>query len=302
MVLGLKRSGFLILILALGIVLVSPNLLALELKKTVAVSNFENRSGWRGEIKLGDGMASQLTDALIQSGKFVVLERQTLDDVVAEQDLAASGWTRESKTAETGKLVPAQILIKGTVTEFEERSSGSGTGISYGGISLGSSKSSAHVAVIIRIIDTTSGQVLDSARVEGTAKAGGLSIGVSRDVSFGTSGFKKTPLGEAVQIAIDKAVVQIADKLADVPFSGKIIKVEDGLVYANVGTRNGASVGDSFTVYAPGEELIDPDTGELLGSQKTKVGSIKLTSVEEKFSKASIEMGGGFEKGYIITD
>jgi curli biogenesis system outer membrane secretion channel CsgG len=95
------------------------------LKKIVAVSRFENKTAWKGQVSLDDGMADQLTDALMQSGQFVVMERQTLGDVTAEQDLANSGRAQKSQSAQTGKLVNAQILVKGTVTEFEQNSSGS---------------------------------------------------------------------------------------------------------------------------------------------------------------------------------
>jgi len=190
-------------IICAGIIFFNESGFSGELKKTIAVSRFENRTNYTGQVALGSGMSDQLTDALIQSGHFVVLERQTLDDVISEQDLASSGRAAKSRSARTGKIIPAQILIKGTITEFEEQAGGSSTGISYHGIGIGASKSSAHVGLILRIIDTTTGQVLDSVRVEGKAKAGGVSIGVARSVSFGTSGFKKTPLGKAVQIAID---------------------------------------------------------------------------------------------------
>ena len=86
------------------------------LKKIVAVSRFENKTSWKGQVSLDDGMADQLTDALMQSGQFTVMERQTLGDVTAEQDLANSGRAQKSQSAQTGKLVNAQILVKGTVT------------------------------------------------------------------------------------------------------------------------------------------------------------------------------------------
>jgi len=113
----------------LGLTLATLSLTAIThaatLKKIVAVSSFENKTTWRGQVDLGDGMADQLTDALMQSGQFTVMERQQLGAVVAEQDLANSGRAQKSQSAQTGKLVNAQILIKGTVTEFQENSSGS---------------------------------------------------------------------------------------------------------------------------------------------------------------------------------
>jgi curli biogenesis system outer membrane secretion channel CsgG len=242
---------------------------AARLKKTVGVSRFENKSNWRGQWALDDGMADQLTEALVQSGQFVVLERQTLGDVLAEQDLAASGRAAKSKTAQTGKIIPAQILIMGAITEFEHASSGGGAGINIGKLKLGGKGGTAHVGLIIRLIDTTTSQVLDSQRVEGKAKSGGLGIGITtKDVAFGSSGFKKTPLGKATQQAIDQAVDFIIAKMEGVPFQGKVVTVKGEQIYLNVGERNGVESGSQFVVYRPGEQIVDEDTGEVLGSEE----------------------------------
>src|SRR3989338_7283271 len=275
-----------------------------KLKKTVAVSGFENSTDGTGQAAVGTAMADQLADALIQSCNFVVIERQTLEDVIAEQDIAASGRAAVSGTAQTGKIIPAQILLKGTVSEFEAETQKGGTGITVSGISLGSSKSQAHVAVIVRIIDSTSGQVLDSVRVEGEALAKGLKLGIDKGgVDFGTESFKKTPLGKATQIAIDKAVVEISDRLEKVPFEGRIVKIDGDTIYTNIGSRNGlAGEGGIFNVVTEGEALTDPVTGEILGAERTKVGTIKITSSEEKFSKATAQAGQGFVRGMILTE
>ncbi len=274
------------------------------LKKVVAVSRFENKTsyGTGGAWDLGDGMSDQLTDALIQSGKFVVLERQTINDVIGEQDLASSGRTMKSKSARTGKITSAQILIKGAITEYDRSSSGSDTGVSVMGVHLGGSKGEAHVGIIIRLIDTTTSEVLASERVEGKAKSGGMNFGINvGSVGFGTKGFKKTPLGKATQLAIDNAVVAIVEGLKDIPYQGRIVLVKGNNLYLSAGKRTGASVGDEFTVYSLGEELVDPDTGEMLGSEEEVLGRVKIYEVKEKYSKArAVGALNGVEKGNII--
>jgi curli biogenesis system outer membrane secretion channel CsgG len=273
-------------------------------KKIVAVSRFENKSSWRGQWKLDDGMADQLTDALMQSGEFVVLERETLSDVLDEQDLASSGRAMKSKAARTGKVTSAQILIKGAITEFESKSEGGGSGFSIKGFRIGSKSGGAHVGLIIRLIDTTTGQVLDSKRVEGTAKSGGFKLGFNiGDAGFGTESFKKTPLGKATQIAIDNAVEFIAAKMRNLPFQGRVIKVSGNDVYLGAGEQYGASVGETFTVYRKGEELVDPDTGEILGSEEESVGTVKIFEVKEKYSKARAVSGTGkIKRGDIFRE
>jgi curli biogenesis system outer membrane secretion channel CsgG len=261
---------------------------AATLKKIVAVSRFENKTSWKGQISLDDGMADQLTDALMQSGQFVVVERQTLSDVTGEQDLANSGRAQKSASAQTGKLVNAQILVKGTVTEFESQSSGSENGVGFAGFHIGNKKEEAHVGLIIRLIDTTTGEVLASQRVEGKAASGGVKVGANvSGVQFGTAGFDKTPMGKAVQMAIDDAVSQIAAKLKDVPFQARVVKVNgDNELFISGGSKTGVAEGDVFTIYSVGENLVDPSTGEQLGSELTKKGTVKVTTVEEKYAKA----------------
>jgi curli biogenesis system outer membrane secretion channel CsgG len=277
---------------------------AAGLKKVVAVSSFENRSSWKsgGKWDLGTGMADQLTNALTQSDQFLVLERQTLDDVLSEQDLARSGRIRKSQSAQTGKLMSAQILVKGTITEFSSKSAGGGGGVRFKNITLGGHKNTAHVGLILRLIDTTTGEVLASQRVEGKAAATGFKVGAYvKGINFGTKGFKKTPLGKATQTAINKAVKFIAANLRGMPFQARVIKVTSGAIYVTAGKSTGASVGDVFSVYSAGEELVDPVTGQLLGVDETRLGQVKLIQVNEKFAKARpLGRLAGLKRGDII--
>jgi len=282
-----------------------------KLKKVVAVSRFENKSGYAGggQYALDDGMADQLTDALVQSKCFTVVERETLSDVEDEKKIKKAGMTAKSNSAQSGKLVSAQILIKGTITEFAANSGGSGKngGIvlpgGLGRFNVGNKRGEAHVGLIIRLIDTTTGEVLDSQRVEGKAASGGVDIGwESSGASFQSDSFKTTPLGKATQLAIDEAVFLIASRLKDVPFQGRVIKVngEDELLIRG-GVSAGMSVGDTFTLYSVGESLVDPDTGEQLGTEMEKKGSIKVTHVEEKYAKAKSDAPlAGIKIGDII--
>jgi len=274
-----------------------------QFRKTIAVARFENRTTAAGQINLGSGMADQLTNALVQSDNFVVLERASVADVLYEQDFAKSGRTQASTVAKTGKVVPAQILIKGVVTEFQLQESGTGAGVSYMGFSLGTESSTAHVGLIIRIIDTTSGQILDSVRMEGKATGTGYKLGVSYEgLGIEAEQFQNTALNRAVHLVINQAVKKIGDNLNEIPFEGKIIKVKGDTFYTNIGSRNNVFGGDMFHVYSSGTELIDPDTGEKLGSIREKVGMVVVSSPEEKYSKAFASNGQVFKVGYVLVE
>lgn len=275
-----------------------------SLKKTVAVFDFQNDSGFVGSINLGRDFGTQLSDALVQSGKFIVLSRQDLVPVMAEQDMANSNRFAKSTTANIGKIVPAQLLIKGKITEFQENKSGGGQGLKLYGVSIKTAKSTAHIAIIIQLIDSTTGEIVESKRVEGDATSGGTSLGYSGAVSFGSSNHQKTPLGKAVKMAIDRAVEYIAQKSSDIPWNGKIMLVKKNTVYINSGKNVGIQEGDTFLVYKQGEDLIDPDTGIVLGRENKKLGQIKVTEVQEKFSKATAvgTLDSEMSKGDLVSE
>ncbi len=259
-------------------------------KKTIAVMAFDNKAGVSAQINLGEGMAEMLTTALINSGRFIVVERQAITDVLAEQDFGASGRTTSQGAPQFGRVLPAQIMIRGAVTQFGLRESGGGGALSIKGVDVGLATSQAKVGVDIRIYDTTTGQVLDSVRCEGAASATGLDFGYSEsDWGFGTSAFQNTPLGKATAKAIDKAVIAIVTRTENLPWEGRVIKMSGNEVYINAGVNSGIQVGDTFTVYRPGEELIDPQTGLSLGSESARVGTVTVTQVQDKFSKASTD-------------
>ena len=260
-----------------------------ETKRTIAVADFENKTNAMGAWKIGTGMADMLTDALIRSGRFIVLERQTLNTVIAEQNLAASVRASQAGTgAQMGNIKKAQMLVQGAVTEFEQTVSVSGQGAQLFGVSLEERTTAAHVAIIIRLVDTTTSEVIASQRVEGQASASGsgysAGIGV---VSFGQSSFTQTPLGKATQMAIDRAVYYIASQMAARPWRGRVARVDDqGVIYVNSGSSDGMQPGKVLRISRPGESIVDPDSGMELGQEARVIGTIQVQEVLEKFSKA----------------
>ncbi len=301
----MKRILGFLLVAGLALILVGNANAEKALKKTVAVYDFSNDSGYSSQGDLGKDFSVQLQDSLIQSGQFIVLTRKDLDVVMAEQDLAQSNRMAKSNAAQTGKIIPAQILIKGQITEFQENTSGGGQGINIKGFSIGAQKSTAHMAIILQLVDSTTGEIIESKRIEGEAASGGLSLGYSGDFGINSSNFKKTPLGKAVQITIDRAVDFIAKKMSDVPWKGKVIQVkEDGSVYINSGTTSGVKPGTSFSIYREGEALVDPDTGMELGKETAKIGEISVFDVQDKFSKANLKgtPSSAIQKGDVVQE
>jgi curli biogenesis system outer membrane secretion channel CsgG len=201
------------LLMGVGIALaaVLPSMALAQGKPVLGVIEFKNESGagwWRGGV--GWELAGMLSNELAATNAFRVVERSKLESVMQEQNLAASGRVAGGTGAKIGKLTGAQYLVAGTVTAYEENTKGTGGGLSFKGISLGGKSSEAYLAVDIRVINATTGEIDFVRTVEGRSKGGGVSIGVYRG-GFGGSLAQenKTPAGKAIRAAL----VEVTDYL-----------------------------------------------------------------------------------------
>ncbi len=298
-----------VVLLLLGVVVVSMAEETEEsqrvLKKRIAVAGFENKvePWWSWTWSIGEGMSDMLVSALVNTGRFTVLEREALQDILEEQKLAEEGRVSAQTAAQAGKLLGAQILIRGAITEFSHEKSGTGGQIKIKGFSIGGTKEVAHVAVDVRMYDTTSGEILTSKPVEGGAETKTLKVGVVyKDLAFGAGGFEKTPLGKATREVINQAVELIVSEMKEIPWEGAVVTMRDGQVYINAGSNDNVQQGDRFLVFQKGEELVDPMTGLSLGTEETELGIIKVVSIKEKYSIAEAVLGSGFSRGDIIRE
>ena len=280
-------------------------------QKSLAVMKFTTTAGggtnywYNASWDLGDGMAEMLATALVETGKFKVLERQQIHDVLGEQDLGASGRVDPATAAKIGKILGARYLVYGTVNEFEYSKAGGGGGVRIGGFRIGANEASAHVGMDIRIVDAVTSEILFSTRSTAEAKRSGFKVGYSgADFGADLGTFKKTPLGEAtrdaIQDAVTKIVSQFGTEAAPEPaavWSGTLLVADDGTLVIKAGTGEGLKTGDVFTVYRPKTTKVG---NEVLTVGEDKIGTIRLTSVGDAASTAEVVEGTGFKTGDIV--
>ena len=254
-------------------------------KKRISVAKFDANGAFvavYGGWDIGGGLAAQLTTALVNSGQFIVVERPDLGAVLKEQELAQLNLTSKGSGPQAGKLLGTQLIVRGSVTEFDQAAEGGGVNIgvsSGGGLgnlvggALASHSNRGVVAMDVRLIDATSGQVLQSRRIEKRVTSSDTSVGLTaKQVAFGGEQFNKTVLGQATRAAIEEAVAFIGASLAGLPWTGVIADVDGTRVFINAGGEAGLQAGDRFGVMAVEKELTDPSTGQILGRIETQVG------------------------------
>src|SRR5262245_36029126 len=271
-------------------------------RKRVAVLRFGGTGkygayeGW----DVGEAIAAQLSTALDQTSCFVVIDRLALSEVLREQELGLAGVVGRDTAARAGALIGAQILIKGEITEFEPGKKGKGATAGVGlsnvpiGLRVGGNRSVAHVAIDVRLIDASTGQVLFTQSVSSEARTFGLALGVDyRKASIGGDSFEKTPLGEAMREAVGEATGYIVSQMRQVNWSGQVVDVQGTSVYLNAGEGAGLKVGDTLSIYTVTRELIDPATGQSLGREEKKLGEVRVGRVDQKYAVG--ELVGEFQ-------
>ncbi len=257
---------------------------------------------------VGDGLAAQLATELARTDCFVVLDRTGISDLLREQELALAGVVSRETGAAAGHLIGAQVIIKGTITEFEPNSRGRGINLGVAlpntplGIRLGRNGNTAHVAMDLTVVDATTGQVKFSHRVEADSKSGGWTIGLDhKRASLGGDAFGKTPLGQAARRALGEAILLISRDLDTVPWRSQVASVVDeSTIYLNAGVGAGLRPGDTFKVSTPVRTIIDPATGLLLDRIEREVGRLRIVSVREKISIAEPIDGERFRRGDYV--
>ncbi|MCW8883698.1 MAG: hypothetical protein OQK12_00415 [Motiliproteus sp.] len=256
---------------------------------------------------VGEALASQLTTALEQTDCFVVTDRMALSHILREQELGLAGVTNPETAAKAGRVIGAQVLVKADITEFEPQKESGGINLGFAssslpfGIRLGGNSGSSHVAIDLRLLDASTGEVLFSERVEASSKSRGLAVGLDfKKISVGGDKFYKTPMGQATRVALNDAVFYVIKGTQQVPWQGQIVSARGQHIFINAGVDAGIKVGDVLNVSAVAQELVDPESGVTLGKVENQLGRIQVKTVQDKFAIASLLDSFEPQRGDII--
>lgn len=271
-------------------------------KKRVAVLSFATAGiehWWLGSNDPGLAMSEYIVHELVNSGQYTVIEREQVDKVFKEHNLSISGEVDPTQAVEIGKLLGAEYLIVGKLTEFmQSQAKRSGGSFGYGGFAIGGGGNYTNVRVtaVGRAVNTTTGQIASSIKASDNRQAsggGGGSLAVQgwhfggQDQDDSTGG----ALGDSMQAVAKSFVdqiktakwetIEIREKL-----KGYIINIDGGQAILNIGAKNKVAKGMRFKVYR--EQLInDPVNNKSIAVQKP-VADLRVMDVQEEVSICEI--------------
>ncbi len=268
----------------------------------VAVTSFENRAGFEGQWKLGDGMADLLVSELVLSRNFVVVERQHFEKITGELQRQQSALFRPEGKTPVGRMKNAQYLVRGVINDFSQTSS-CGLSLFMRNLFLMGRGQTARVSLTLTLVDVETGEILSSVQSTGLVRTHeAYAEATYKGVTFGGEIFFATPLGQATARAIEGGVNQIAKNMPRNPWRPMISCVRDGFVFINGGRDRKFKEGAEYIVRGPAEPVTDPATGDVLTFVPgPRLGAIRICKVDEKISFAKTIQGQGFSRGQWLV-
>lgn len=276
------------------------------IRPVIAVSSFDNKSGFSGQWSLGTGMADLLVSELVGAENFIIVERKYLNEVVGELEMQSDKYFRAEGKISQGRLKNARYFIRGVINDFSQVGGGS-LGIAFRKLLFGGKGYKARVALTLTIVDIENGEIIDSVQAEGTARAGETYVkGNYKDVSFGGDQFFKTPLGVATSNALRRGIKGLVEKMPRTEWQPMIAAVIDnGRIIINGGDNREIEKDTIFCVRGEGVAVNDPVTGDVIKIVPgSTIGSVKVTEVEDTIAYAEVVDGDAksFARGMVLIN
>ena len=217
-----------------------------------------------------------LNEAFVKSRKFDVLERGRLAETLQEIDFGESDYADPSKVVPMGLaqnaeyVVLPEIEVIHLVTELKE--------IPY--VDTVKPILKGKMIARLRVVDTATTKVAAACREE---------VAVERKLKANNPFIQSEGMNLIMDL-YETASLRLLHRTLEAIYPVKLMKVEEGRAFLNRG-EGAIAVGDEFEIYTLGQELVDPDTNESLGSSETRVALLRVSRVAPKFAEAEIVEG-----------
>ena len=224
-------------------------------------------------IQMLDG---KLTSALHATRKFQILARSDVHSLLEEQSLSG------------GTIGNADYLAIASVGDFQDITEAA----VFPALKKAVSRRVLRIGITLKIYDTQEGALLETADV--TAERTAIAEGGDYAQSDGD------PTDVLLQEVTAETAGKTVQKILDVIYPARVVSLTGNILICNRGEGTNIAKGQIWNLYAVGEELTDPDTGESLGLKEVYVGKTKITQVTAKFSKGEVLENLGVDPGAIL--
>lgn len=203
-------------------------------------------------------------DKMVAARKFTVLDREYADEILDEKSTIANADTPVEEMCKLGQVLGADYIVVGVVESltYSKRE----VKMELSGLKV--PVNDAGCSVSIRFIDVATSQIKFSNIINTKVK-------LSKNI--------ESPVVEIFNKFAGEALKKVMDNI----YPLRVVAVEDGEVVLNQGGES-VSEGDKYEMFAMGDLIKDPYTGESLGRKETKCGELEIIRVKGKTSDGRI--------------
>jgi curli biogenesis system outer membrane secretion channel CsgG len=228
--------------------------------------------------RVSQALDSQLIDRIQATRKFEIIGRSDMASLLKEADFSGGSF----------KVSGVDYLLVTTIDDFQDHKETK----TFAALGKTVDIRTVRFATVGKIYDAKSGKLIESTN---------FSIINSQPDDTSGNNVRSGDLSDALLRAICKDMAEkVAVRVADVIFPARVISKLDKQVTINRGEGSGVAVGQLWNVFAQGQELVDPDTGAVLGREEMQVGKVRVTQVNPKTSLAEIVEDKGIDKLAVL--
>lgn len=234
------------------------------IKRKVAIARFSNETQYAKGIffdKENDPIGKQALDILstklTSSGKFILLERESLDLLL-----------KENEFNNNYQKIGADYIIIGSVTEYGRKH--------VGNVKVFTNQKSQIVeaGVSLRLIETKTGQIIYSEEAKGEASTTTKNVlGLGEFANYDSSLADK-----AISSAISKLVENVINNCTDRPWKSYILSYDENGMIISGGKSQNIKAGTKFNINSIGKKIKNPQTGLMIQLPGKKIGEIEVLS------------------------
>jgi curli biogenesis system outer membrane secretion channel CsgG len=218
-----------------------------------------------------------LTNHLTQTRRFAVLDREYINEYLAEKNIILSGNSSTDEKIKLGEALGADYIVTGKIGQASIGRKNSTLDITgEGRVSY-----SAEIDVDYRIMVLATRQVKWSDTV---------SLSLDTETIGKITRNKQDNAASQAILSYFASIIsnQLISNIYPLRVVGK--SIERGTLILNQGGKT-LAIGDKLEVMSLGEQVIDPYNGESLGQQENVIATIEVTSVLPKMSIAKVITG-----------
>ncbi len=303
-----------------------------SVKPRIAVKTFENPTVYSNST-IGNALTEILVTELSKTGKYALIERQAVDELLKEIHFGLTEWAKSATFAQLGQLLGAEYLLIGKVTNFGYKETAEQRDVYVSGRGRSTRTvytQEADVRVDFRLVNVKTGEVILSEAGTGrrTAKSEHSEMEVWRVLlrsGTWTAEWASSLIGRASLDAVRSVVGKLrdlADEVAGYTAADAVERMVKGLesregkilgavsseeFVVNLGTRDGLVVGDHLIAFT--EIPVKNSKGEIVYRDRRELGKLEVADVsfaedraKARFVAASpgARAGGRPQEGDIV--